>query len=88
MTMQVFEFNTRDEYVSWRAHWRAEYADLTAKILKMKHDVKFAQRHWSGGGDLQLALTFLRERAKVMMEQRMEAKARWASLRPQLPLAA
>ena len=65
-----FTFTTRDEYLAYRADWRAKYKALTLEIRANKA----AQRANKGdNADLQSALHYLRVRANKMMLERTAA---------------
>lgn len=34
--MTNFDFKTREEYLKWRAEWKAEYKELSRKIRQLK----------------------------------------------------
>jgi hypothetical protein len=66
-----FTFTTRDEYLAYRAEWRAKYREVTLEIRANKQE----QRDNRGGdnADLQAALYRLRVRANKMMSERTAA---------------
>lgn len=35
--MTSFEFETREEYLKWRAEWKAEYKELSKEIRRLKN---------------------------------------------------
>jgi hypothetical protein len=66
-----FAFTTREEYVAYRANWRAQYKALTLEIRQNKRD-QVANR----GNDnsvLQSKLHYLRLQANRLMEERTNA---------------
>lgn len=65
-----FTFTTRDEYLAYRAEWRAKYRAITLEIRANKA----AQRANKGdNADLQSALHYLRVRANKLMLERTAA---------------
>ncbi len=74
----TFEPMTREQYLAQRAAWRANYADLSAKIRKTKHDLKAAQR---AGLPTPLHMTreILRDYAREAMEERRIMKLKAAA---------
>lgn len=66
-----FTFTTRDEYLAYRAEWRAKYRAITLEIRANKA----AQRENKGddNADLQSALHYLRVRANKLMLERTAA---------------
>lgn len=65
-----FTFTTREEYLAYRAEWRAKYRAITLEIRANKA----AQRANKGdNADLQSALHYLRVRANKLMLERTAA---------------
>ena len=65
-----FTFTTRDEYLAYRAEWRAKYRAITLEIRANKA----AQRANKGdNAELQSALHYLRVRANKLMLERTAA---------------
>jgi len=67
----TFDFTTRDEYLAYRADWRAKYRELTLEIRANKA-AQVANRG-NDNSDLQSALHYLRVRANKMMLERTAA---------------
>lgn len=67
-----FTFKTREEYVAWRANWRAEYAKLSADIRKAKLEYKQDQR--DGGCPTRGYIFDMKNAASNMILERMASK--------------
>lgn len=45
----MFTFTTREEYLAYRAEWRAKYKEITLKIRSLKKEHLAEQRAGKGG---------------------------------------
>ena len=68
----TFTFSTRDEYLAYRAEWRAKYKVLSEEIRANKRE-QTANRG-NDNSDLQSRLHYLRVRANKMMLELEAAK--------------
>lgn len=69
-----FTFTTRDEYLAYRADWRARYKAQTQEIRLIKRQM--VERYTKGfnNSSYQSNLHYLRRRANEMMVELQEAK--------------
>jgi hypothetical protein len=67
--MANFAFTTREEYLAFRADWRAKYKALTLAIRANKQE----QRTTADTSTLQSNLYYLRVSARKMMAERTAA---------------
>ncbi len=74
-------FETRDQYLAWRAEWRASYKAHSADIRAMKREIARVQKTGGHAGAVQAELARLRAMAFLKMEQRAETKRRAAEMR-------
>lgn len=63
------------DYVTWRAGWRLEYAQLSSNIRELKREMKEDQRAGNGYSSLQATLIRRRREAASMMEERTRIDA-------------
>lgn len=88
--MTNFTFTTRETYVQWRAEWRRQYAELSAKIREQKLAFKHQQREYDYLSSVITPATYWRaladltksqKTAKVMLAQRELSKLEAAKQR-------
>lgn len=82
-------FATMDDYKTWRAAWRADYAQLTLDIRAAKLKLRTTNREYSAAGTSALYMatntarcqvTSLSERANKAIDTRHQSKVRAAQL--------
>lgn len=67
-------FNTREEYLAYRAEWKANYKALSAEIRQLKLEIKNKDRAGEPVGALPYKLRASQERATLMLQELKEAK--------------
>lgn len=72
--MTNFKFTTREEYLAWRAEWKAVYKQNSLKIRKLKVEIKEKARAGYGAGPLQSKKEWLRVTQREALEILVEAK--------------
>jgi hypothetical protein len=72
----TFFFKTKEEYLKQRQGWRKEYKELSRRLHNIKLEVKNLQREgkWTETWKRQGTLAVLKEKARMMMECKMQSK--------------
>ena len=72
----TFFFKTKEEYLKQRQGWRKEYKVLSRRLHDIKLEVKNLQRagKWTELWKRQGTLAVLKEKARMMMECKMQSK--------------
>jgi hypothetical protein len=72
----TFFFKTKEEYLKQRQGWRKEYKELSRRLHNIKLEVKNLQREgkWTEVWKRQRTLAVLKEKARMMMECKMQSK--------------
>ena len=72
----TFFFKTKEEYLKQRQGWRKEYKELSRRLHNIKLEVKNLQRTNNGAETYkrQRTLSILKEKARMMMECKMQSK--------------
>ncbi len=72
----IFFFKTKEEYLKQREGWRKEYKELSRRLHDIKLEVKDLQRTGKGVelSKRQGTLSVLKEKARMMMECKMQSK--------------
>lgn len=85
-------FETREQYLAWRAEWRASYANTSQKIRENRTALVKAAKAGEDQSTHQRKLSILRDFARGQMETRTAIdavkKAQMAALREAKALAA
>jgi len=84
--MHELTFKTKDEYLTWRSLWRAEYRNLMIAIRTLKAGIITAQRSYQPWADQKIALDKHRSEATLMLSTRMRSKAIAGLQRDQKPV--
>ena len=75
----TFFFTTKEEYLKQRTGWRKEYKELSKRLHDIKLEIKDLQREGpianrSKYTKRQRTLSVLKEKARMMMECKMQSK--------------
>lgn len=79
----TFNFETREQYIAWRAEWREDYKTTCIAIRAAKTALKQANRdgNWSALSQAHWALIKLRQQAGELLSTRAESKIAAAEAR-------
>lgn len=69
-------FTTREEYVAWRAEWRANYKLTSQRIRTARNNIKNMQREgkWQGIWTQYSELGRAQHEARVLLDLRADSK--------------
>lgn len=70
--MTTFTFKTREEYLKWRAEWKAEYKELSNEIRQLKSARKEFKWTYRAKGD-----TTSQKRTKIGENPNYDSSACW-----------
>ncbi len=72
----TLNFTTREEYVAWRAEWRANYKLVSQRIRTARNTIKNMQREdkWQGMWNQCAELVRARRDANELLELRIASK--------------
>jgi hypothetical protein len=70
----TFTFNSREQYLEFRRHWKTSYASLSQSIRNLKALVSATQRQREHAGKLQSELCLLRSQATFQLLMLRAAK--------------
>lgn len=73
--MSNFSFTTREEYLAWRAEWKADYKLRSQRIRALKKEIKGIARSGAYAGNEQMEREIYRAEARNALETLAEAKA-------------
>ena len=87
-TINIHEltFITREQYITWRAAWRTEYANLMKAIRTLKNGIAEGSKNLLYTGNQQNRLISLRGDAVELLQLRARSKVIAGLLRDEKPL--
>jgi hypothetical protein len=81
----VFAFQTREQYLDFRRHWKANYAALSKSLRDTKELIKATMRKREYAGNHQIRLHALKQDASVQLSMlqgaKQEANRQWLAAR-------
>src|SRR2546423_11730802 len=70
----TFAFQTKEEYLAFRYHWKASYALLGASLRERKQLIRVTMRSGEKAGDHQVKLLSLKAEARLQLLMLRAAK--------------